>query len=278
MSINVSIASSDHDYSAVVGKLRAAGCVFAEDEARLLLAEAKTARELADLVERRVAGLPLEHVLGWAEFAGLRIAVGPGVFVPRRRTELLVREAAAIAERRESLLVVDLCCGSGAVGVALAAAVEPTSGPIELHAADIDPAAVECARRNVAPIGGRVYQGDLYEALPAELRGRITILLANVPYVPTGDIALLPPEARDYEPHVALDGGADGLDLLRRVAADAPHWLAPGGSLLMESSERQAPHVVEIMERSGLTARVAQCEEWDATAVVATRAAVEPRA
>ena len=304
MSINVSNASttsSGYDYSVVVGKLRAAGCVFAEDEARLILAEAKTAQELAELVERRAAGLPLEHVLGWAEFAGLRVAVGPGVFVPRRRTELLVREAAAIAEGRASgtvaanrpatsgsaakasgvgesaasgalLLVVDLCCGSGAVGAALAAAVERTAGAIELHAADIDPAAVECAGRNVASIGGRVYQGDLYAALPAELRGRINVLLANVPYVPTEDIALLPPEARDYEPHVALDGGADGLDLLRRVAADAPLWLAPGGSLLVESSERQAPRVLEIMEHSGLTPRVAQCEEWDATAIVATRA------
>lgn len=286
----VSAASAADDYPAMVGKLRAAGCVFAEDEARLLLAEAKiaqlTARELADLVEQRVAGLPLEHVLGWAEFAGLRVAVRPGVFVPRRRTELLVREAVAIAQRQAresaaggaSLLVVDLCCGSGAVGLALAAAVEPTVAAIELHAADIDAAAAECARHNVASIGGRVYQGDLYAALPTQLRGRISILLANVPYVPTGDIALLPPEAREHEPHVALDGGADGLDLLRRVAADAPQWLAPGGSLLVESSERQAPRVLEIMERGGLASRVAQCEEWDATAVVATRVAGEPSA
>ena len=285
MSINVSSTSAD--YSAIVDRLRAVGCVFAEDEARLLLAEARTAQELAELVERRVAGLPLEHVLGWAQFAGLRIAVDPGVFVPRHRTELLVREAAGLAgryvrgerSRRGELdeqgerptVIVDLCCGSGAVGVALVSVLKRTLGPIELHAADVDPAAVACARRNVASVGGRVYQGDLYAALPSELRERISILIADVPYVPTEDIALLPPEARDYEPRVALDGGADGLDLLRRVAAEAPLWLAPGGSLLVETSERQAPRVVEIMERSGLVPRVAESEELDATAVVATR-------
>lgn len=290
---NVSAALSGNDYSAVVvGKLRAVGCVFAEDEARLLIAGAKTAAELAELVERRVAGLPLEYVLGWAQFAGSRVAVEPGVFVPRHRTELLVREAAAIARRRVSAggdavgvtdvgddagssVIVDLCCGSGAVGAAVVAAVagEGRVGSIELHAADIDPVAVGCARRNVASIGGRVYQGDQYAALPAELRGRIGVLIANVPYVPTADIALLPPEARDYEPHVALDGGADGLDLLRRVAAKAPRWLAPGGSLLVETSERQASQAVEIMKRSGLTPRVAEWEELDATAIVATLAA-----
>lgn len=274
------VSSVSFDFPTIVGDLRAAGCVFAEDEARLLIAEAPTAPELARMVRRRVSGQPLEYVLGWAQFADLRIAVQPGVFVPRRRTELLVREAAKLARRHAAaeghsaddaskppILVVDLCCGSGALGAAVAVAV----GRIELHASDIDSAAVECARRNLALFGGRVYQGDLYAALPAELRERINILIANVPYVPTEDIALLPPEAREYEPRVALDGGADGLDLLRRVAAEAPRWLAPGGSLLIETSERQAPQVAEIMSRSGLFPRVAEDEELDATAVVATR-------
>ncbi|MYR62648.1 putative protein N(5)-glutamine methyltransferase, partial [Streptomyces sp. SID625] len=98
-------------------------------------------------------------------------------------------------------------------------------GPVELHAADIDPAAVRCARRNIAPAGGRVHHGDLYAALPADLRGRVDVLAANVPYVPTGEVPLLPSEARDHEPPAALDGGADGLDVLRRVAAGAPDWL-----------------------------------------------------
>ena len=99
------------------------------------------------------------------------------------------------------------------MGAALAAAW----AGLELHAADIDPAAVRCARRNLAAAGGQVYEGDLYEPLPAALRGRVDVLVANVPYVPTEEIGLLPPEARLHEPRVALDGGADGLDVLRRV-------------------------------------------------------------
>ncbi|MDT7565026.1 MAG: release factor glutamine methyltransferase, partial [Pseudonocardiales bacterium] len=161
----------------MVTRLRAAGCVFAEDEARLLISSARTPADLAAMVDRRVRGLPLEHVLGWAEFCGLRIAVDTGVFVPRRRTEFLVRQAASLA--RPGAVVLDLCCGSGAVGAALAATVERA----EIHAVDIDPAAVLCARRNLA--GGQVYEGDLYEPLPDALRGRVDVLVANAPYVPT---------------------------------------------------------------------------------------------
>jgi release factor glutamine methyltransferase len=251
----------------VTARLRAAGCVFAEDEARLLVETARTPAELADMVERRVAGLPLEHVLGWAEFAGLRIAVDPGVFVPRRRTELLAREAAALA--RPGAVVVDLCCGSGAVGVAVAGAVPG----IELHAADVDPAAVRCARRNVAAVGGLVYEGDLDGPLPPTLRGRVDVLLANAPYVPTDAVGLMPPEARLHEPRVALDGGPDGLDIQRRVAAAAPRWLRPGGHLLIETSERQAPHTAAAITAAGLTARVVQDAELDATVVIGHRPA-----
>jgi release factor glutamine methyltransferase len=252
--------------SAVVTRLRAAGCVFAEDEARLLVAAARTPAELADLVDQRVAGLPLEQVVGWAEFCGLRIAVAPGVFVPRRRTEFLVRQAVALARRRP--VVVDLCCGSGAVGAALAAALDPA----ELYAVDIDPAAVACARRNLAA-RGQVYQGDLYEPLPAALRGRVDILAANVPYIPAEEIGLLPAEARVYEPRAALDGGQDGLDVLRRVAAEAPRWLAPGGHLLSETSDRQAPRAVEAFAGAGLIPRVARSEELSAAVVIGTRPA-----
>ena len=269
---------SGHDRAAAVTRLRAAGCVFAEDEAQLLISAARTPAALAAMVDRRAAGQPLEHVLGWAEFCGLRIAVDPGVFVPRRRTEFLVRRAAALARRaaapagpdrarQRAVVVVDLCCGSGAVGAALAAAL----GQVELHAADIDPAAVRCARRNVAAAGGQVYQGDLYRPLPARLRGRVDILAANVPYVPSGDVGLLPPEARAHEPRVALDGGADGLDVLRRVAAGAPHWLAPGGHLLVETSERQAPRAAEAVGRDGLIPRIARSARLNATVVIGTR-------
>ncbi|WP_328917612.1 MULTISPECIES: putative protein N(5)-glutamine methyltransferase [unclassified Streptomyces] len=251
----------------LVATLRAAGCVFAEDEARLLTAAARTPGELAAMVERRAAGLPLEHVIGWAEFGGLRIAVDPGVFVPRRRTELLVREAARLG--RPGAVVLDLCCGSGAVGVALAAAL----GRVELHAADLDPAAVRCARRNVGAAGGRVHEGDLFDPLPADLRGRVDVLAANVPYVPTGDVGFLPPEAREHEALIALDGGPDGLDVLRRVAAGAPGWLAPGGSLLFETSERQAALAAGVVEAAGLRPRVVSDDGLYATVVTGTRAA-----
>lgn len=250
----------------VVARLRAAGCVFAEDEAQLLLSAATNAAELDTMVDRRVAGLPLEHLLGWAEFCGLRIAVGPGVFVPRRRTEFLVHQAAALV--RPGAVVVDLCCGSGAVGAALSAATELG----ELHAADADAVSVSYARRNVGD-AGQVHEGDLYEPLPTRLRGRVDVLVANAPYVPTEAVGLMPPEARTYEPRVALDGGADGLDVQRRVAAGAPHWLAPGGHLLIETSERQAPATVRAFARNGLSARVARSDELDGTVVVGSRPA-----
>ena len=138
--------------SAVAARLRSAGCVFAEDEARLLIEAAQTPAELAAMERQRMAGQPLEHVLGWAEFCGLRIAVDPGVFVPRRRTEFLIGEAAGLLGPVPRPVIVDLCCGSGALGVALAAAA---GRRVELHAADVDPAAVRCARRNVGPPAAR---------------------------------------------------------------------------------------------------------------------------
>ncbi|MFI1470041.1 putative protein N(5)-glutamine methyltransferase [Streptomyces wuyuanensis] len=251
---------------AVVARLRAAGCVFAEDEAELLLSAARTHTELTAMVERRASGHPLEHVLGWAEFCGLRVAVEPGVFVPRRRTEFLVRRAVAV--RPDAGVVVDLCCGSGAVGAALAASLPGSA--VELHASDIEPAAVRCARRNL-PEDARVHEGDLFEPLPGGLRGRVDILAANVPYVPTEEVGLLPAEARVHEPLVALDGGTDGLDVLRRVTAEAGEWLAPGGSLLFETSERQAADALAAVAASGLVPRTATCKELYATVVVGTR-------
>jgi release factor glutamine methyltransferase len=251
--------------SPLVARLRAAGCVFAEDEARLLLSAADSPSELDAMVERRVAGLPLEYVLGWAEFCGLRIAVDPGVFVPRRRTEFLVHQATKLVAA--GAVVVDLCCGSGALGVALG-----TANPgIGLYAVDIDPVAVRCARGNVDSVGGRVFEGDLFEPLPAALKGRVDILLANVPYVPSQDVGFLPPEARVHEALVALDGGADGLDVMRRVTAAAPYWLAPGGHLLVEASDRQVSRAVEIFTGDGLIPQVAHCDDSDATVIIGTR-------
>src|SRR4051812_48355905 len=217
----------------IVTRLRAAGSVFAEQEAALLVAEASDATTLDRMVARRVAGDPLEQIVGWAEFDGIRFVVESGVFVPRHRTEFLVGRAADFGH--PDAVVLDLCCGVGALGVAVRSRL---GDGVELHAADLDPAAVRCARINVPP--GQVYEGDLFEPLPSSLLGRVDLLLANAPYVPTADIALLPPEAREHEHAIALDGGADGLDLHRRIIAGSPAWLAPGGRLLIEVTEAQA--------------------------------------
>jgi release factor glutamine methyltransferase len=253
------------DREGIVAELRRAGCVFAEDEADLLLAEAAAGPELARMLAERVSGTPLEHVLGWAEFAGLRILVDPGVFVPRQRTRLLVAQAASLAAPGD--VVVDLCCGSGAVGAAVAARVPG----IELHAADLEPAAVRCARRNLEPLGASVHEGDLYAALPTGIRGRVRVLAVNAPYVPTGEIGGMPPEARDHEPMIALDGGGDGLDVHRRVAQDAGELLASGGSVVIETSRAQAGATADLFGRRGMAARIVEDDDLDATVVVATR-------
>ncbi|MGV9410635.1 putative protein N(5)-glutamine methyltransferase [Nocardia sp. NPDC003693] len=273
------------DLDTLVHRLRAAGCVFAEDEAALLLEAATDPAHLETFVAQRVAGSPLEHLLGWAEFRDLRVAVGPEVFVPRQRTAFLVEEAVALARElvekwdRETPpdsidpVVVDMCCGSGALGLSLAVDLAAHGIRAQLTASDIEPHAVDYARRNLAPYDFPVYRGDLFEPLPAALAGHIHILLANTPYVPSAEIATMPPEARDHEPRVTLDGGPDGLDLLRRIAVQAPRWLAPGGHLLVEESEAQAEPAAAIMHAAGLTARVAEDEERGATVVIGTRPA-----
>jgi release factor glutamine methyltransferase len=246
----------------IVTRLRTAGCVFAEDEAELLTAAASSPADLESMVDRRVGGEPLEQIVGWAEFRGLRIAVEPTVFVPRRRTEFLVEQASALVS--PGGVVVDLCCGSGAIGVATVAGMSDFS----LYAADIDPAAVRCARRNVEPVGGQVFRGDLYDALPSSIRGQVDVLLVNAPYVPTDDIAMMPPEARDHEARVALDGGIDGLEIHRRVAKDAPTWLRPGGHVLIETSVRQAASTQRLLTDAGLDAQVVRSEEVSGTVAV----------
>jgi release factor glutamine methyltransferase len=256
----------------VVARLRAAGCVFAEEEAAMLASAAGSPAELDAMTARRAAGEPLEQVVGWAEFAGLRVLVDPGVFVPRRRSEFLVEVAVQLAGQQDAAgprVIVDLCCGTGALGLAVAVRL----GGVELHAADLDPAAIACARRNVEPAGGHVHAGDLFGALPSGLLGRIGVLICNAPYVPTTEVAFMPAEARDHEALIALDGGTDGLAVLRRVAAAAPGWLAPGGVLLVETSERQATAMIDAMTAAGLAALVHEDDESGATVVTGARVA-----
>lgn len=252
--------------AALTARLRAAGSVFAEDEAALLATEARDAAELESMALRRIAGDPLEQIVGWAEFGRLRIALEPGVFVPRRRTELLAELAASYA--RPGMEVVELCCGAAAI----AAVVQATVPGAHIVAADVEEPAVRAARRNLRP-PARVVQGDLYEPLPPELRGRIGLLAANTPYVPSDEIRNMPPEARDHEPLVTLDGGADGLEVQRRIVADAPEWLAPDGVLLIETSLGQAPRTMALLVRAGLNATVRRDPERAATVVVGTRPA-----
>lgn len=278
---------------ALVARLRAAGCVFGEREARLLVAEAAGDQgRLEAMARRREDGEPLEVVVGWAELAGARVALEPGVFVPRERSELLVAEAIAALDRigdgasddapgrlgeaaaddarqrpgaaASRATVLDLCCGSGAVGAAIA-----TARPgIELHAADLDRVATALAARNLARFDARIYRGDLFEALPDALRGGLDLIVANTPYVPSGELELMPREARLYEPAWALDGGADGLDPLRRIAAGAPDWLRPGGAVLVEAAIDTAEDAAAIVTAAGLTARIARSRPLEVAVVI----------
>lgn len=250
----------------------------------LLVAAAASPAALESLVVRRVAGEPLEILLGWVEFCGLRLVVEPGVFVPRRRTGLLVREALTRVVPDENVgsgdgsrhlrrglpgippLLVDLCCGVGAIATAVLA-VRPD---VEVHATDVDPVATRCAETNLAG-RGRVHTGDLYDALPRDLAGRVDVLVANAPYVPTDAIAQMPPEARDHEPRLALDGGPDGTALHARIAAGAPDWLAAGGHLLIETGRAQAATTSALMTAAGLQAHVVTDDDLDATVVVGAR-------
>jgi len=253
-----------HVEDPIVLRLRAAGCVFAEEEARLLAADARSPEQLEAMVSRRASGEPLEVVLGWAEFCGLRIALDAGVFVPRRRTEFLAQRA--LAHARPGAVVVELCCGAGAISAVLLAGV----AGLQVHAADIDPAAVRCARRNLTGPEVTVYEGDLFAPLPDRLPGHVDLIVANAPYVPAAELDLLPREARQYEPQSALEGGEDGLQILRRVMAGAPRWLAPGGHVLVEASERQVASLERSIAGYGLNPQTFTAPELEATVVAAT--------
>ncbi|MCX6398140.1 MAG: putative protein N(5)-glutamine methyltransferase [Propionibacteriales bacterium] len=252
-------------YDDVVQKLRAAGCVYAEDEAQLLI---EASGDLEALVSRRVAGEPLEWILGWVDFAdeagdGVRVAVAPGVFVPRGRTIELALAAADLLPADG--VAVDLCCGSGAI----AAYLHHRAPRARFYAADVDEVAVACARENL-PFA-EVFCGDLFEPLPGSLRGTVDVLTANTPYVPSDQVALMPPEARDHEPLHTLDGGADGLRLLRRIGRAAGEWLKPGGTVLIEISESQYDAARSALETAGLvvSARI----DPDGTSVILGQAA-----
>jgi release factor glutamine methyltransferase len=250
----------------VTARLAAAGCVSAEAEARWLLEEvlelpagglAARRREplpppaagaLEAMVERRAGGEPLQYVIGWAPFGPLRIEVGEGVFVPRPETELVADRAARhLRAAAAPATAVDLCTGSGAIACFLREAVPGA----RLLATEVDRAALAWARRNLGGRDVELLEGDLDEPLPEELHGRIDVLVANVPYVPSGQIPLLPHDVRVHEPLVALDGGAEGLDLVARVVERAGRWLAPGGWLVCEIGDDQGDAATALLEKAG---------------------------
>jgi release factor glutamine methyltransferase len=183
-----------------------------------------------ELVKRRADGEPTAYLTGVREFWGHRLAVDARVLSPRPETELLVE--AALAALPEAGAALDLGTGSGAIALSLALG-RPAA---RVTAVDLSPEALEVARANAAALGAQVdcLQGDLFAPLPPE--ARFDVIASNPPYVPTGELAGLQREVR-REPRLALDGGADGLDVLRRVVAGAPRWLAPGGTLLLEMHE-----------------------------------------
>lgn len=250
--------------SDLVTQLRAAGCVFAEEEAAILFAAAPDTDVLATLVARRVAGEPLEHVVGWADFAGLRVSVAPGVFVPRKRTELVARIAQRLAPA--SGTVVDLCCGSGAIAIALAT----WRHDLTVVAADIDPLAVELTRQAIEPLGGMAVVSDMGAGLPDELKGRVDVVVSCPPYVPSRQIALMPHEAREWEPRKALDGGKDGTRMQARVFAAAKAILAPQGTCIVETSEHLVDATIAAATHAGFAASVEEDEALGGIAVIGT--------
>ncbi|MFV0526324.1 MAG: putative protein N(5)-glutamine methyltransferase [Acidimicrobiales bacterium] len=265
-------------------RLRSGGCVFPEDEADLIWSAADGGCQPGDrgartamawaMVERRVTGEPLELVVGWAEVGGVRVPTEAGVFVPRRRSDLLVSVArdhlpgapgmvGPASDGMRPPVVVDLGCGTGALGLAVVA----DRPGVELYAVDVDPAAVRLARSNLAG-RGTVHLGDGLAGLPHRLRGRVDLVVANLPYVPSGQLHLLPAEARWHEPDAALDGGPDGLDHLRRTVASVAVWLRPGGRLLMEVAPSQAAAATAEAQAAGGTAGTVTDPDLDVAVLI----------
>ncbi|MRX43792.1 class I SAM-dependent methyltransferase [Agromyces kandeliae] len=230
-------ARPDHRIDEIASRLRGSGSVFAEDEAAILVAAAADDAELEQLVRRRTAGEPIEPLVGWVRFGSIRLAVGPGVFVPRQRSLRLARLAVRRVRAARAPVMLEAYCGVAPI----AAAVAASAPAAEVHAADLDPAALAFARANL-PEPAHVHLADALDGLPPRLRGRLTTIAAVPPYVPEAELALMPREARDHEPATALvGGGADGLGHVRRLVRDARPWLATGGHLLLELHAAQLP-------------------------------------
>ena len=239
----------------LVAALRRAGCVFAEEEAAVLRESAESAADLERLARARAEGAPLEQLVGWVEFGGLRLRVGPGVFVPRQRTHLLTEVAIAAVEaagrhstQRSPPVFVEAFAGVAPI----AAAVRVAHRSAEVHVTDLDEAALRYARMNLDDAAG-LHPGSVLRGLPDRLAGRVSVLAAVPPYVPDGEAGFLPHEARDFEPSAALFGGTDGLDAARSLICEAPQWLTPYGTVLVEMHSAQARDAARVAQHHGFT-------------------------
>jgi len=204
---------------------------------------------LRALVQRRARREPLQHLVGSTSFLGLEISVGPEALIPRPETEGLVELAIAALAKTAAPHVLDFGTGTGCIVIALAAKC-PSA---RIHALDISEAALALARRNAEQHGltQRVafHLGDGFGALPPELR--FDIVVSNPPYIPGLEIAALQPEVRDFDPRLALDGGADGLDFYRRLAVEAPARLNAGGGFFAEFGDGQADEIERLFTNAG---------------------------
>ncbi len=249
------------DRTSVARVLAEAGCIAAAEEAdELVHAAAGDVGALRRLVSRRTGGEPLAWLTGTVTFCGVELCVAPGVYVPRWQTEPLARRAASLLPSEGT--AVDLCTGAGAVAAVLATA-KPRARVV---ATELDGRAARCARGN----GVQVFEGFLDDPLPRRLEQRIDVLTAVVPYVPTPSFRLLPRDVRTFEPRLALDGGADGLDLLDAVARRSRRWLRPGGSVLLEMGGDQVEPMKALLRDCGFDGvEVMADEEGDPRAICA---------
>ena len=221
--------------------------LYLEFERPLTAAEVNAYREH---VKKRLQGMPVQYITGEVGFRELVLVVSEAVLIPRPETEILVQVVLDRLATVESPRVLDLGCGSGAIAISLARE-HPTT---QVVATDITPEALEVTRQNAElnAVSERLTLlcGDLFEAVPEE---RFDAIASNPPYVPRNDIAHLAPEVRNHEPHQALDGGADGLDYYRRIAAEAPALLAPTGFLALEVGDTQSTPVSSLLTEAGFS-------------------------
>ncbi|MGH2757095.1 MAG: N5-glutamine methyltransferase family protein [Actinomycetota bacterium] len=265
----------DHDNEDAVRQLLAAALRVTEDE----LDDLGTAHEpplrererYLALVARRAAGEPLPFLTGRIDFYGLDLQVKPGAFVPRPSSELTVERAVKRLKRKSDPIALDVCTGAGPIALAMAAEV-PQS---HVWGTDIAPEAVRHGRSNARRLGidnVTLVAGDLFGPLPKRIKGRVDVVTAHVPYVPSGELEDLPSEVKDFEPLYTLtDHSLDGIGLMRAVVIESVEWLAPGGWLLLEMSEDMTGKVKKMCRRVGFEEIGVADDEDDLSVVVEAR-------